>query len=390
MWPSMSNKQKTDVPVTIPDMPSLKKLSPLIEQIWQSEQLTNNGMFQKKLERDLARKLGVKNISVVCNGTLALMLAIDSLGIEKGEIITTPFSFVASTSSILWTGNTPVFVDIKSNSVNIDPDKIEAAITKKTKAILAVHCYGIPCDVERIKEIADNYGLKIIYDGSHCFGVEMFGKNIWDYGDVSTLSFHATKSFNTIEGGAIISPSEEVAKRVRSTRNFGFDGAGNVSQIGLNAKLNEINAAIGILNLDGYNASREARKTINNRYIQNLKECHGLELLGKESSFVQNYSYFPVKVKKTFPMSRDQLYEHLKAKNIFARKYFYPLISDMQPYIQFQPKEKLANAKAMGNEVICLPIYPKLKLETVDYICEVIKSKNCQALCIFNKNCTKG
>jgi len=362
------------ITVTQPCLPPLEEFLPYLQQIWSNKWLTNNGPFHQQLEKELAEYLGVKYISLFSNGTLALISAIKALNIH-GEIITTPFSFVATTHSIWWNNITPVFVDIEPEYMNLDPDKIEAAITEKTTAILPVHVYGNPCQVEKIQHIADKHRLKVIYDAAHAFGVKKDGVSVLNYGDLSVLSFHATKVFSTIEGGAIICHSEEMKHHIDNLKNFGFRSETIVEEPGINAKLNEFQAAYGILQLKYVDSFIARRKEITNLYHSLLKGINGIRFLEDIPNVTHGYSYFPVFIdKEKFGKSRDEVYSLLKENNIFARKYFYPLISNFEPYISL-PSSKFENlyvATRAAEDVICLPIYVELSFDNIVNIVNTI------------------
>lgn len=356
--------------VTQPVLPDLQEFIPYLEQIWENKILTNNGPFHKQLEKELSEFLGVPYISLFANGTLALLTALQVLRIT-GEVITTPYSFVATTHSLWWNNIKPVFVDIEPEFGNLDPEKIEAAITPKTMAIMPVHVYGNPCKVERIQEIADIYGLKVIYDAAHTFGVNYKGQSICNFGDLSTLSFHATKVFNTMEGGAIICHDAATKKRIDYLKNFGFAGETKVMAPGINSKMNEMQAALGLLQLKGYPQNALDRIVIAETYRKGLKGIKGISLLPEPENTDANNAYFPIFVdEKEYGMSRDELYEKLKQNNIFGRRYFYPLISEFPMYkgLDSARPSNLQVATKMANEVIALPIYPELDLEQVKSI----------------------
>ena len=366
---------KKPIYVTQPYLPDLKEFYPYLEAIWESKNLTNGGIFHQQLEEELCRHLGVKYISLFSNGTIALVVALQALGI-KGEVITTPYSFVATTNALMWNGLSPVFSDIEPASMNLDPEKIEAAISKETQAILPVHCYGVPCDVEKIQAIADKHRLKIIYDASHAFGVSDNGQSLLNYGDLSTLSFHATKIFNTFEGWAIISHSAEMKRRVDQLKNFGFVDEVTVVESGINGKMSEINAAFGLLQLKHMPEVHSARKNIAQTYNVALENIKGIVIPRDNLSQTSNHSYFPILVDQNFPISRDQLYEKLKSNGIFSRRYFYPLISEFPMYRNF-PSSAASNlpvATKITNEVLCLPIYPGLSGDSISKIIQIIKT----------------
>ncbi|MDD2635914.1 MAG: DegT/DnrJ/EryC1/StrS family aminotransferase [Bacteroidales bacterium] len=356
--------------VTQPSLPGLSEFIPYLEQIWENKILTNNGPFHQQLEKELSAFLGVPYISLFANGTLALLTALQVLRIT-GEVITTPYSFVATTHSLWWNNIKPVFVDIEPEFGNLDPAKIEAAITPKTTAIMPVHVYGNPCKIERIQEIADIYGLKVIYDAAHTFGVNYNGQSICNYGDLSVLSFHATKVFNTMEGGAIVCHDAATKKRIDYLKNFGFAGETKVMAPGINSKMNEMQAALGLLQLKHYRGNTEKRKIISDTYKKELAGIKGISMLPEPQNTETNHAYFPIFVdEKEYGMSRDQLYEKLKQNNIFGRRYFYPLISDFSMYksLDSATPSNLPVATKMAEEVICLPMYPNLSDNDVSKI----------------------
>lgn len=362
--------------ITQPDLPSLDSFIPLLKKIWDNKWLTNNGEFHQKLELELANYLNVPYISLFSNGTLALITALQALSIS-GEVITTPYSFVATTHSLWWNNIKPVFVDIDSEYGNIDANKIEAAITPKTSAILAVHVYGNPSNVEKIEEIAKKHNLKVIYDAAHAFGVELNGDNILNHGDLSILSFHATKVFNTFEGGAIISKTAEMKKQIDFLKNFGFLDEVTIVGAGINAKMNEFQAAIGLLQLNEHDSRINKRAIVFEHYVKNLANTKGIKIITPPKNSKHNYAYLPILVNKDeYGKTRDVLYNLLKKHNIFARRYFYPLISNIELYstLPSSSKSNLPIANRIADEVICLPIYPSLKLEIVDEITEIINN----------------
>lgn len=366
---------KPQILVTSPLMPNLDEFNELLKDIWQRKWITNNGYYHQLLEKALAEYLKVPYVSLFTNGTLPLITALQALHIS-GEVITTPYSFVATTHALWWNGIKPVFVDIDSRTGNLDPDKIEAAITSKTTAIMPVHVYGKPCDTKRIQEIADIYGLKVIYDAAHAFGVEVNGQSILNAGDMSTLSFHATKVFNTIEGGAMIMHDETTKKRIDYLKNFGFAGETTVVGPGINSKMDEIRAAYGLLNLKQVDAAIEARHKVAIAYRQALKDVKGISFFEDMPGVKHNYSYFPIFVdEKEYGISRDALYEKLKEHNIFGRRYFYPLISEFSTYrgLDSANPANLPNAHKMANSVICLPMHPYLKQNEVERVIESIR-----------------
>ena len=355
--------------VTQPTLPPLAEFIPYLEQIWDNKILTNGGAFHQQLEQALCKYLGVKHLALFTNGTIALITALQALRIT-GEVITTPYSFVATAHSLLWNGIKPVFVDIDPVTLNLDPNKIEAAITPQTTAIMPVHCYGYPCDVARIQQIADNYNLKVIYDAAHAFGVKDNNSGLLNHGDLSVLSFHATKVFNTFEGGAIICLDEKTKCRIDHLKNFGFVDEVTVVAAGINGKMSEINAAFGLLQLKGIDDALAKRKIIDTRYREGLKNVAGIRCTNV-GEHVANYAYFPIFVER----NRDALYEKLKTNGIFGRRYFYPLISDF-PMYRGLPSASPANlpvARKISNEVICLPMYSALEENEQNRIIKLIK-----------------
>jgi dTDP-4-amino-4,6-dideoxygalactose transaminase len=366
--------EKDKIYVTQPVLPSLEEYTALLKEIWESRQLTNNGPFHQQFERELAEYLGVKHLSLFTNGTLALVTALQALRIT-GEVITTPFSFVATTHSLWWNNIKPVFVDIEPDYFTLDPKKIEAAITPLTTAILPVHVYGSPCKVEAIQEIADTYGLKVIYDAAHAFGVNVRNNSVLDFGDLSVLSFHATKVFNTIEGGAIVCHDEKMKKRIDFLKNFGFADEVTVVAPGINAKMNELQAAFGLLQLRNIDENLIARKSITEHYRNLLSGIKGIRLLEEMEDVKHNYPYFPILIDAaTFSKSRDEIYDYLRANNIYSRRYFYPLISNFPTYrgLNSAKQENLPVATKVAEQVLCLPIYPDLDFKDIDRICNLI------------------
>ena len=367
-----SNKQLF---VTQPFLPPLAEFTSYLEKIWESKVLTNGGPFHQQLERALCEHLGVEHIALFANGTLALVTALQALRIT-GEVITTPYSFVATSHSLLWNGIKPVFVDIDPRTLNLDPRKIEAAITPQTTAIMPVHCYGHPCDFDAIQRIADNYNLRVIYDAAHAFGVEDAGGSILRHGDLSVLSFHATKVFNTFEGGAIVCPDAKTKQRIDHLKNFGFVDEVSVVASGINGKMSEFNAALGMLQLKYIDTVIQRRRDIAVRYRERLQHIPGLTCVEDAGESVANYAYFPVLIDRDFPVSRDALYQLLKEESIFARRYFYPLISEYPVYRGF-PSSAPANlpvATAVAQQVLCLPIYPDLSAEDQDRVITAIRA----------------
>ena len=364
-----------EINVTQPCLPPLEEFIPYLEQIWENKWLTNNGKLHQQLERELADYLGVKYISLFSNGTLALISALQALNIH-GEVITTPFSFVATSHSLWWNKIQPVFIDIEPEYLNLDPAKIEAAITPQTTAIMPVHVYGNPCQVEEINRIARKHGLKVIYDAAHAFGVKKDGVSVLNQGDLSVLSFHATKVFSTIEGGAIVCHSADMKHHIDNLKNFGFRGETVVEEPGINAKLNEVQAAYGLLQLKYVDAFIQRRKEITLLYRAFLKDIKGIGYLEDMERVTHGYAYFPVLVDEDeYGISRDQLYEKLKTFGINGRRYFYPLISDFSPYSQLPSasKENLPIANRAAERILCLPIYVDLSLDDVKTISSIIK-----------------
>ena len=370
----MDNKQIT---VTSPLLPNLDEFNEMLKEIWASKWITNNGQFHKQLEKSLAEYLKVPYISLFTNGTLPLLTALQALRIT-GEVITTPYSFVATTHSIWWNGCRPVFVDIEESTCGIDPDKIEAAITPKTTAIMPVHCYGKPCNTKRIQEIADKYGLKVIYDAAHAFGVEVEGESILNAGYMSTLSFHATKVYNTLEGGALVVHDEVTKKRIDYLKNFGFAGEIEVVAPGINSKVDEVRAAYGLLNLKQVNAAIAARQKVAQIYRQELRNVPGIRFFEDMPGVRHNYSYFPIFINaEEFGMTRDELYFKMKSQNVLGRRYFYPLISEFSTYrgLPTATPENLPVATRIANEVICLPMHHELTNNDLERILNCIKNK---------------
>ena len=374
--------------VTSPLLPPLEEFIPYLQEIWDRKWITNNGHFHQQLEQALAEYLGVEYISVFTNGTLPLITALQALGLTKGEVITTPYSFVATTHAIWWNQLTPVFVDVDPITGCIDPDKIEAAITENTVAIMPVHVYGTPCDTERIDSIAKKHNLKVIYDAAHAFKTTCKGTSILLAGDISTLSFHATKTYNTVEGGALICHSAEMKQQIDYLKNFGFEDETIVVGPGINSKMDEIRAAYGLLNLKHVDSAIAARKRVAEQYVEALKDVPGITLYQpivdsfnfKHSTLnIQlNYSYFPIFVDAAaYGMTRDELYEKMRANNVLGRRYFYPLISTFSPYNMYPSatKENLLNAHKMADSVICLPMHHALSEEDVKRVVECIRVK---------------
>lgn len=361
--------------VTSPLLPDLQEFNSYLQQIWDSRWLTNNGSIHQQLEQALAEYLGVKYISLFTNGTLPLITALQALGLTKGEVITTPYSFVATTHSIWWNGLKPVFVDVEPSTGNLDPTKIEAAITENTVAIMPVHVYGQPCDNEQIDAIAKKYNLKVIYDAAHAFGVRKEGQSILNWGDISTLSFHATKVYGTIEGGALVCHSAEMKYQIDNLKNFGFRGETTIVAPGINGKMDEVRAAFGLLNLKQVDAAIDARHKVANGYREAINQISGLTCLPELPHIRYNYGYFPIFVDEAkYGMSRDALYEKLKAHNIFGRRYFYPLISTLNPYREYPSATptNLPVATKMADQVLCLPMHHALTNEDIERIINAI------------------
>lgn len=369
----MSERPDT-VHVTSPYLPPLEEVLPYLEQIWDSKFLTNGGQFHERFEAGLRDRLGVPEISLFSNATIALVCALKELRIT-GEVITTPYSFVATSHSLLWNGIRPVFVDIDPDTLNLDPDKIAAAITPQTTAILAVHCYGHPCDVRGIQEVADTYNLKVIYDAAHAFGVEVDDGSVLNHGDLSVLSFHATKVFNTFEGGALVSGDPQSKRRIDWLKNFGHAGETEVVATGINGKMHEFSAALGLVQLEHLSHVLERRKAIDTLYRQRLSGIAGIRMLEPTpDERVSNYAYFPIMLDGRYPLSRDALNDLLHSHDIRSRRYFYPLISDF-PMYRTLPSADRANlpvAADVTERVLCLPIYPDLPLETVERIADLV------------------
>jgi len=362
-------KPRTPIFVTQPSLPPLHELIPYLEQIWASKKLTNNGPFHQKLEEALCDYLGVPYISLFCNATIGLITALKALDI-KGEVITTPYSFVATAHSLLWNGITPVFVDIDPVTLNLDPTKIEAAITSRTTAIMPVHVYGHPCDVDAIEVIAKQHKLKVIYDAAHAFGVQCHCGSVLNHGDLSVLSFHATKVFSTFEGGAIVSRNSEMKRYIDQLKNFGFTNETTVVTTGINGKMNEFSAAYGLLQLKHIDDAIAQRKNLDAEYRNMMREIRGIRCHSLSDSGRNNYGYFPIFVEEDYPLTRDQLYEKLKAKGIHARRYFYPLITEfkMYKYSSIEHLVDLPIAKAASRRVLCLPLYPNIDSSSLLYI----------------------
>ena len=365
---------KNTITVTSPLLPDRAEFEQMLKEIWDSKWITNNGQFHKQLEKALCEYLKVPYISLFTNGTLPLLTALQALRIT-GEVITTPYSFVATTHSIWWNGCKPVFVDIEESTCGLDPDKIEAAITPHTTAIMPVHCYGKPCDMERIQAIADKYGLRVIYDAAHAFGVEVNGKSVLEQGDVATLSFHATKVYNTLEGGALVMHDEQMKKRIDYLKNFGFAGETEVVAPGINSKMDEVRSAYGLLNLRQVDEAIEKRHQVAVKYRAALRNVKGVRFFDDMPGVRHNYSYFPIFINaEEYGMTRDELYFKMKEQGVLGRRYFYPLISTFSTYrgLPSSAQENLPVATRVANEVICLPMHHVLSDEDINRILELI------------------
>lgn len=363
------------ITVTSPLLPPLEEFEPLLKDIWQKKWITNNGRYHRELERALCDYLGVEYLSLFTNGTLPLLAALRVLGIRGGEVITTPYSFVATTHALCWNGVRPVFVDVDPTTGNLDPDRIEAAITPQTVAIMPVHVYGTPCDTGRIQAIADRHGLKVIYDAAHAFGVRVGGSSLLLDGDISTLSFHATKTYNTVEGGALICHSAEMKRRVDSLRNFGFVSETEVEEPGINSKMDELRSAYGLLTLRHVDEAIAARRRVAEHYRAALSGVPGITLLPELPGVQSNYSYFPIFVEEdAYGMSRDALYQKLREHQILGRRYFYPLISSFSLYkdLPSAAPENLPVATRLSSQVLCLPLHHELGEADVERILSLV------------------
>lgn len=362
------------ITVTSPLLPNLDDFNELLKEVWASKWITNMGQFHRQLEQALCEYLKVPYISLFTNGTLPLLTALQALRIS-GEVITTPYSFVATTHSIWWNGCRPVFVDIEENTCGIDPEKIEAAITPKTTAIMPVHCYGTPVSMDAIQAIADKYGLKVIYDAAHAFGVEIHGQSILNQGDMSTLSFHATKVYNTLEGGALVLHDEQTKKRIDYLKNFGFAGETEVVAPGINSKVDEVRAAYGLLNLKQVDAAIERRHQVAVKYRNKLRNVPGIRFFDDIPGVRHNYSYFPIFINaEEYGETRDALYFRMREHGVLGRRYFYPLISTFSTYrgLQSAAPENLPVANKIAKEVICLPMHHELSDEDIDKVLELV------------------
>ncbi|BCF98827.1 aminotransferase [Paraburkholderia sp. PGU19] len=373
--PEVRDPSQGFIPVTQPHLPPLEEFQPYLEEIWQRKWVTNNGVFHQRLEAALCDYLGVEHLSLFSNGTLALITALQALKIT-GEVITTPFSFVATTHALHWNGIKPVFVDIDPVSLNLDTSRIEAAITPQTTAILPVHVYANPCDVERIDAIADTYGLRVVYDAAHAFGVRVRDRSVLEYGDMSVLSFHGTKVFNTFEGGAIVCRDEKTKRRIDNLKNFGFVDETTVMAPGINGKMNEVQAAFGLLQLEHMERVTIARGRIDARYREAFAGVRGLSMHEVPAHCSRNFAYFPVLVTPDFPINRDDLYLALRENDIAARRYFYPLISEFPTYrgLPSAMPQNLPVAMNISRQVLCLPIFPALDERDQQRIIDVVLS----------------
>lgn len=362
---------KKKVYVTQPSLPNLRELNPFLKKIWQNKILTNGGPFHQQFESKLCKFLKVPYVSLVSNGTLGLIVALKALNLRE-EVITSPYSFIATANSIVWNNLKPVFVDIDPVTLNLDPAKIKSAITKNTSAILPVHVYGNPCDTDQIQSIAKQYQLKVIYDASHAFGINYKNKSIFNYGDLSVVSFHATKIFNTFEGGAIICKSKKIKLKIDQIKNFGLSGVEDLTAIGLNAKMNEFSAGLGLLQLKKFKTNVQKRKKIDRIYRNGLNNIPGITCYEFTKGVNNNHSYFPIFVDENYFLTRDQLFLKLKKNGIIARKYFYPLISEFKIFKKKNFKNNYPIANRIANSVICLPIYEDLDLSIVHKIIKII------------------
>lgn len=368
----MNEQPRKSIFVTRPFLPPLEELLPYFEQIWHTRQLTNGGELHRQFEAALAQYLGVRHISLFANGTLALLTALKALHVT-GEVITTPYSFIATAHSLLWNGLTPVFCDIDPVTMCLDPEQIEAAITPRTTAIMPVHVYGYPCDVARLKTLAERHRLKVIYDAAHAFGVRDAGGSILRHGDLSVLSFHATKIFTTFEGGAIISPNAQTKKKIDNLKNFGFSNEITVTELGINGKMNEIQAAVGLAQLKHIDGVLRRRCAIDQAYRKQLAGIDGISCPTPPEGTIHNHAYFPILVGDEYGLTRDQLHEVLRDHGIFVRRYFYPLISDFKMYRP--PGKRIVRfpvAHGIASRVICLPIYPEMEAELPTFIASII------------------
>ena len=357
--------------VTQSVLPDLKDFIPYLEEIWENKILTNGGPLHQQLEKELCQYLGVDYISLFNNGTIALITALQALGLKEGEVITTPYTFIATAHAIVWNNLTPVFVDIDPVTSNIDPQAVEKAVTENTVAILPVHCYGIPCDVDALQAVADKHNLKLVYDAAHAFGAKYKGQSLLNYGDLSMVSFHATKVFNTFEGGAIVCHSAEMKQHIDQLKNFGIVDETTVNDVSMNGKLSEVHAALGLLQLKTIDQTLQARQKVDSHYRKLLADIKGITCIQRPNLDKDNYSYFPVIISSSFSLSRDELFEKLKQHNIYARKYFYPLMTEFSVYKPYQ--SDTPSAKQLSEQVLCLPMYPNLSTDNIEKIVKIIK-----------------
>jgi dTDP-4-amino-4,6-dideoxygalactose transaminase len=365
-------KKKT-VYVTQPSLPPLEEYIPYLKQIWESKHVTNNGPFHQKFEAELCHFLGGKYCNLFCNGTLALILALKALEIT-GEVITTPFTFVATSNAIKWVGAEPVFCDITESDYNIDVAKIEELISPKTTAILAVHVYGNPCDVYEIERIAKKHNLRVIYDAAHAFNVKINNEPVTNFGDLSILSFHGTKLFHTFEGGATITNSSELKDKIDKLKNFGFQSEESVFEVGINAKMNELQASMGLLNLDYVESEIKRRKEIVHTYMQELSDIEGITCNKYKDNVDYSYAYFPIMLDEDkFGLSRNALYENLKKESIYSRKYFYPLLTDFHPYLKSVRNKTIGKSIHLSNNILCLPLFKELAKDEIIRICKAVR-----------------
>ena len=373
-------KEHAPIYVTRPSLPDLEEFIPYLQEIWDSQILTNGGPFHQQFERKLCDYLGVEFLALFANATIGLVTALQALRIS-GEVITTPYSFVATAHSLLWNGIKPVFVDIDPVTLNMDPGKIEAAITPQTTAIMPVHCYGHPCDVDRISAIADTYGLKVIYDAAHAFGVRCHCGSVLNHGDLSVLSFHATKVFTTFEGGAIVCPDDKTRQRINYLKNFGFADEVTVVAPGINGKMSEFNAALGLLQLKGVDHALAQRRAIDERYRAGLANVPGIRCVPTAGETLTNCAYFPILIQPEYPLSRDALYQKFRDEDIFVRRYFFPLISDFPMYrgLPSAAHDNLPVARKLSEQILCLPIYPGLSDRDVDRILSLLSVRRAVA-----------
>lgn len=366
--------------VTQPDLPPLEDFLPMLKKIWDSKVLTNGGPFQRELENALCEYLDVPYISLFTNGTIGLITALTALDIT-GDVITTPYSFVATAHALLWNNLNPIFVDVEPKTFNIDPTKIEEAITPQTTAILAVHCYGNPCDVDAIEGLANRYNLAVVYDAAHAFGVQCHCGSILNHGDFSVLSLHATKVFNTLEGGAVVCPTIEMKNRIDQLKNFGLDDSMYANEVGINGKMNEMQAAFGLLQLEHIDKWLARRRTIAERYRQGIAKIRGLTVVPNSGQTKENNSYFPVIVEDDYPLSRNGLCEKLETVGIFVRRYFYPLLTDFTPYMRLngERQQSFPTAHSVAARILCLPIYPSMKNSEIEAILKALASNRTDA-----------